>query len=160
MPEITFPELADRWRRLHESRMECEATVKALKEAEDAAASSVLSWMAANGQRAASVPGMGTLSSKVNMRIHMVDHELMADFLYKRLKAAEANGWPLVDHLVLQKAAAQSEMLDWARKRLPEGEDAGDPEALNRVLNPVGFAARAVETLGFAKERGKGAAGK
>lgn len=155
MPELSMSELAGRWRELHDARAECEAAAKSLKEAEDAAAEAILARLAESGMRSAGIPGVGTVAKKVNLRVHLTDHQLMAGFMLKRLSEAAMAGKPLVDHLVLQKAAAQSEMLDWARGRLAEGEDPDNPDALNRVLGPVGFAARAVESLTFSKERGK-----
>ena len=155
MSKVTFVDVAERLQRLREARLECETTCKALKEAENEAAAAVLSWMTANGTCSAKVPGLGTMSRKIDIRVHLSDPALMADFMFKRLSDAHAEGKPLTDHLVLQKTAAQTEMINYARGRLPEGADPNDPASLNKVLEPVGFSARAVESLHFSKERAK-----
>jgi hypothetical protein len=153
MPEMTLPELIRKWYELRDARLECETAAKAVGKSEDAAADAILRWLAASGQRSAGVPGFGTVARKVNIRVQSTDHERMAEFLYQRLQAAKVAGQPLVDHLVLQKAAAQAEMLEWARGKLPADADPGDPEVLNAVLGPAGFTARAVESLHFSRER-------
>lgn len=155
MSALTLPDLVARWKELRDARMECESAAKALAGPESEAANTVLQWLAASGQRAASLPGLGTVASKTNIRVYLTDHKLMAEFMLRRLQDAAERGESLVDHLVLQKAAAQSEMLDWARRGIGPEDDGSDPDVLNRVLNPLGFAAKAVESLHFTKEKSK-----
>jgi hypothetical protein len=152
---MSLPELTGLWKDLRDRRLACAAAADSLKELEDKAARSVLAWLAANGQKSASIRGLGTVASKINIRVHVGDQERMAGFLYRRLKEAEAGGAPLSDNLVLQRTAAQSELLSWARARLEGGADPDDPSVLNQLLNPLGFTASAVESLHFTKEKSK-----
>lgn len=149
-----LPGLARRWREAFEARRECEEAIAVLKKCEADIKGRIMEWLAASGQRGASIPGVGTLTVTERRTVIITDGELAARTELESLKDMEARGLPLVNGTLLQQRAAQNKLLAMIEDRI--GRDAGrEPAAdeIDRELRAMGFGMLTQPDLHFAAPR-------
>ena len=148
--EQYFPEKIRDWRAVFEARREAEAAAEQCRKREKELQAEIMEHMILTGQRSVGLPEC-TVSIKARNTGTLMEHEKACRFMYEGMKAAEAEGSPLVNHLVLQKRAAQNDMLDWAKEDLKRRGVAEDFNSIKDTLNSVGFDYQTANELSYAK---------
>lgn len=109
------------YRQIRAARADLEAQVKACKEQEDALKQQILLDLEAAGIDSAKVDGY-TVSRVTGVRVEIVSHETLQRVMFDRMKAADSDGRPLQDALLLQRTVAKNAALALIRERLKLAE--------------------------------------
>jgi hypothetical protein len=143
------------WRELYAARQELERVSDEIKKHEDNVTAKIIDHMSVHGQDGVKLPdGVGTVTKVIRKTVFMKDAETACKFMYENMKEAAEKGTPFVNHLITQKQAHQSKVMDWAKARLEaDNLNPNDFNNLQKILNSAGFDIHETVKLHFAQAR-------
>jgi hypothetical protein len=83
--------------------------------------------------------GTGTVYVRATSYTSFLEPEKAVGFMFENMKKAEADGLPLIDHLVTTKAVMKSTVVDWAEKEIRKAGEDPCPENIARELEKIGI---------------------
>ena len=149
-------DLVARWREMIAVRKEAEDAISDLKKQEAICEADILRYINELGHTGVKLSnGLGTITKSQRVSVSFGDDpELVCRSMFDEMSQAANNGQPLVNGLLLNKAAASTKLLDRARDILKAKGLEEHPLNLNDVLNPLGFYVEVKDVIHFASSRG------
>jgi hypothetical protein len=149
-------DLVARWREMIAVRKEAEDAISDLKKQEAIYEADILSYINELGHTGVKLSnGLGTITKSQRVSVRFGDDpELVCKSMFDEMSQALNDGRPLVNGLLLNKAAASTKLLDRARDILKTKGLEENPINLNDVLNPLGFYVEVKDVIHFASSRG------
>jgi spore germination protein YaaH len=152
---MTIDELVSDWRGLIATRKELDEAIASVKEQENLCETRIRQYLDRLNVKGLKL-SCGTVTKSTRTTVRVRDAERVCETMFAQMKEAAANGEPLVNHLLLNKAAAQNKMLEYAREVLQANGLPENTNELNSILGPMGFDTDIRDTLHFAKQRSGG----
>lgn len=150
----SIQELVSQWRSYYQQRKELETLAKRIKdEKETEAMRRILEYLDLSGQDGVKLAGGGgTVSKKTSTHVRLQDAELACRYMFEQMKAAEAQGEPLMDSLIFQKTPLKTFAMELAEETLRAAGRPVDVNSINEVIGGLGLKAYAEVGLSYTKK--------
>jgi hypothetical protein len=135
-------------------RKEAEDAIKTLKAEEVLIEGQIMEYLDRQGTTGVKLPSGWSISKSQRASVRFGDDpELVCQTMLAEMIEARDNGTPLVNALLLNRAAASTKLLDRAREELKAKGLPETAQNLNNILRPLGFYADVKDVLHFTAAR-------